>query len=291
MLLLSQLSLAVPDMVLVEGGEFTMGNTFGTTYSSSDKLNCSALPHKVKLTAFYMGKYEVTEKEMLEYWKAKSTTGSNTDFQQFVKTEKIPACKDRIAYNGAKIAAAHMCWYDAVDYCNWLSKKNGLPTCYRFKRNDPNNTNVHDLRKSWITCDFSAGGYRLPTEAEWEYAARGGKLSQGYKYSGSNIPEEVVAVSSGEKVFLIGQKKPNELGIYDMSGNLNEWCWDWAWDEYSPDSSNQYYSSPDTDNPKGLPKGDSRVVRNGIIVSKRDMMKPFYDSNAFYGFRVVRTAK
>ena len=99
--------------------------------------------------------------------------------------------------------------------------------------------------------------FRLPTEAEWEYAARGGNRSQGYKYSGSNNLNSVAWYrdNSGETTHDVGQKSPNELGIYDMSGNVSEWCSDW-------DDRNYYRSSPQT-NPLGPSSGSYRVSRGG----------------------------
>lgn len=117
-------------------------------------------------------------------------------------------------------------WHDAVAYCEWASKMTGMKI-------------------------------RLPYEAEWEYAARGGNKSRGYKYSGSNDIDAVAwyGGNSGVQTHPVKMKQPNELGIYDMSGNAWEWCADW-YDE-------RYYLKSPSENPKGPVNGEARVLRGG----------------------------
>jgi formylglycine-generating enzyme required for sulfatase activity len=149
----------------------------------------------------------------------------------------------------------HVSWNDAVAYCEWLSGKTGKK-------------------------------YRLPTEAEWEYAARGGQQSKHYKYAGSDELGDVAWYNenSGMKTHMVGGKKANELGLYDMSGNVLEWCQDWYGD----------YSSASQTNPTGASTGTRRVLRGGswgypdwnCRVSYRYFNSPTY-RNINLGFRLA----
>jgi len=204
---------AIPkNMVFVEGGSFQMG--------SNDESDEKPV-HQVTVSSFWIGKYEVTQAE----WK--EVMGSNPS-----------------NWKGDQLPVESVSWYDAVDYCNKRSIKEGLTPCYSGSG-------------AGITCNWNANGYRLPTEAEWEYAARGGKHSKGYKYSGSNDIGSVAWYdgNSGSKTYRVGTKAANELGLHDMSGNVWEWCWDWY-------DSGYYAKSPGSD-PRGAGSGSYRGLRGG----------------------------
>jgi formylglycine-generating enzyme required for sulfatase activity len=207
----------VPEMVLVEAGSFQMGSTNGQPDEQP--------VHTVHITRpFYIAKYAVTFEEYDRF--CDDTIGIRTP---------------RDSWGRATRPVSGVNWYDAVKYCNWLSEKEGLTPCY-------------NVKGKLTECDFSANGYRLPTEAEWEYAARGGPKSQGYEYAGSNNVDEVgwYEGNSDDQTHPVGQKQPNELGLYDMSGNMFEWCWDWYGEDY-------YASSPASD-PTGPSSGTGAYI-------------------------------
>ncbi|MCF7912546.1 MAG: formylglycine-generating enzyme family protein [Candidatus Cloacimonetes bacterium] len=234
---------------------FVEGGSF--QMGSNDGEDDEKPVHQVTVNNFYIGKYEVTQGLYV------AIMGTN------------PSHFNRA---GREAPVETVSWNDAVNFCNKLSEMDGLEKCYSGSGNS-------------VKCDFNANGYRLPTEAEWEYAARGGNSSNGYTYSGSNDLNLVGWYgNSNSMTHNVGEKKPNELGIYDMSGNVWEWCWDWYDADY-------YITFPD-DNPKGPGSGSNRVLRGGswYIIASYCRVANRYDyspSNTpnYLGFRLVRSSK
>ncbi len=271
--------------VLVEAGSFSMGSTKG----GLDE----APVHEVTITrSFYLAKHEVM---FGEYDRFCGATGKSRPNDAHWGRGRRPAI--------------YVSWYDAVEYCIWLSEREGLTPAYRIDktRKDPNNASDEYDKLKWIvTCDFSANGYRLPTEAEWEYAARGGKENKGCEYAGVNDPEllsEYANFADKNTSFRwsdmdqddghghtapVGSYKANGLGILDMSGNVWEWCWDWYGTDY-------YASTPGTD-PTGPLSGEGRVMRGGSWSSYAGVLRVafrFSDrpsaGDGLLGFRLART--
>jgi len=247
------------ELINIEGGSFIMGDTWGDGFPHERPT------HEVTLTYdFYLGKYPVTFEEYDKYCmntRAKRPGDSN--------------------WGRGRRPVINVSWWDAIAYCNWLSEKEKLPKAY----DDEGNLLDKDGR---ITTDPSkVVGYRLPTEAEWEYAARGGKKSIGYKYSGSNSPDSVAwyESNSGGMTHEVGQMKRNELGLYDMSGNAWEWCSDWYRTYHGFEHTNPYSNS-----------GSGRVYRGGswgssatgVRVTGRGDSSPA-DADNVLGFRIART--
>ncbi|MHB9294033.1 putative Serine/threonine-protein kinase Pkn1 [Hollandina sp. SP2] len=198
--------------VRVEGGTFQMG--------SADGEDREKPVHTVTVQGFYMSKHEVTQKEWQE------VMGTNLSY-----------------FKGSDLPVEMVSWYEAIEYCNKRSIKEGLTPAYQGSGDN-------------MVCNFRANGYRLPTEAEWEYTAKeGNKGGLTYEYSGSNNLEAVgwYTDNSGSKTHTVGTKQPNTLGLYDMSGNVWEWCWDWY---------GSYSSGSQTD-PRGPASGSHRVLRGG----------------------------
>jgi formylglycine-generating enzyme required for sulfatase activity len=214
------------NMIFVEGGTFQMGSEKGSSLESP--------VHQVTLNNFYIGQYEVTQKQ----WQ--DVMGNNPS--------KFNDCSNCPVEN--------VSWDDVQEFLKNLNKKTGK-------------------------------NYRLPTEAEWEFAACGGNASNGYEYSGSKEPDEVAWYNStsDDKTHPVGLKKPNELGIYDMSGNVWEWCSDFF--------DNNYYLDSPQKNPMGPTKSNKHILRGGsyecsastIRTKCREKTFP-NDKGSYLGFRI-----
>jgi formylglycine-generating enzyme required for sulfatase activity len=240
------------NFVLVEGGTFNNG--------TSD----------VTISSFGIDKYELTQ---AGYLAVMGTNPSN-----FTGTNRPVEC---------------VSWFDAIEYCNRRSMQEGLNPCYSYGTFGtdpdawPSGWNTSDGNHTNVSCDWTANGYRLPTEMEWMFAARGGNQSHNYTYSGSN---DINAVgwyrnNSGSTTHTVGTKAANELGIFDMTGNV----WEWVWDIYG-----DYPGDAQTD-PHGATSGSNRVYRGGswgssaihCTVSNRDNHNAPY-TNYYIGFRCIR---
>jgi len=254
-----QVSAQEPETVLVAGGDFYMGNNYSGPKDEKPE-------HKVTLSDFYMAIYEVTYE----------------DFDLFCESKGLEKPDDG-GFGRGKLPVINVSWEEAIMYCNYLSRKYKYDQVYNIQ---------NDSSGLAITVDFSKNGFRLPTEAEWEYAATGGAESQNFAYFGSNDPKETTwfAENSEEKPHEVGKLKANELGIYDMSGN----AWEWCWDVYDKD----IYSKAEANNPKGPEKGTTRVYRGANFSSKLDFIRiqrrfnlsQNYESG-MVGIRLVRNGK
>lgn len=239
-----------------ESGPAAMVLIKGGTFVMGQADEPDAPTHEVTVSSFYMDKYPVTQ----------------ADFQKVMG-------ENPSRWKGGENPVEQVRWSDAVKYCNARSRLEGLEQCY-------------DL-KTW-ECNFDADGYRLPTEAEWEYACRAGSTTQYFWGDDPSVAGEYVwfEANSQGKPNPVGRKKPNDWGLYDMSGNVWEWCNDF----YGVD----YYSGSPSIDPRGPEQGDTKVVRGGAwkfsVESCRSGYRynedPGYSDVCFgydiYGFRCVR---
>lgn len=245
--------------IRVEGGTFNNGTS------------------NVSISPFFIDKYEVTQSDFLAVM-------SGTHPSYFNNKPNRP--KELVS------------WYHAIEYCNRRSMQEGFTPCYSYSTygtnpaNWPAGWNTSDANHTNLSCDWSANGYRLPTEMEWMFAGKGGIKSEGYSFSGSNTANDVAWTRAnsdtgdgqGRRTHDVGELAPNEIGTYDMSGNV----WEFVWDIRGN------YPTGNQTNPTGATTGTHRVVRGGGVwhdptryLWTRENFTPT-GTGGQHGFRVVR---
>lgn len=239
--------------------EIEMVHLPGGQFTMGDKNEPDAEPHEVVLSDFYIDRHLVTQEQY------ERVCGENPS-----------------RWKGSKNPAEQIRWSDAVKFCNQRSRMEGLEPCY-------------DLQ-TW-QCNFEANGYRLPTEAEWEYTCRAGTQTAFFFGDDASRLEDYAwfEANSGRHPHPVGQKQPNAWGLYDMCGNVWQWCNDF----YQVD----YYQQSPQENPRGPKEGQNKVVRGGAWkfsaqncrAGYRYYENPGYVDVCFgydiYGFRCVRSGK
>ena len=262
------------NMTFVEGSEYLMGDHYHDGYYDEWPL------HMVEVNNFYIQDTEVTQKEWVEIMGVDNIVSSNWGCWGV----------------GDNFPAYGLSWYDAIVYCNKRSIRDGLFPCYSINgSSNPDDwgeiPTVSNPDWNNVQCNWNSNGYRLLTEAEWEYAARGGLFhNENLRFSGFNDPEKAEKYcwvnENSPSVKEVASLLPNQLDIYDMSGNVWEWCWDWY----------EYYSSDSQIDPTG-PLGNSWKVQRGggfrnfetsIRVSARDFLSQCFYIN-YTGLSLARS--
>lgn len=254
-------------MVEVEGGSFMMGNNDEDAYENEKII------HEVKVPGFWMAEYPTTQALWLELM-----GGENPSY-----------------FQGARRPVEQVSWYDAAAFCNALNALFGYPAKYFVDEKCSMALDIERARSVEFPSSMpifvppNRFGFRLPSEAEWEFAARGGRQSGGFRYAGSNKLDEIgwYGENSHEQTQSVGLKLYNELGIFDLSGNVQEWCedqWHYTYEGAPTDG------SPWIDRDVGAP----RVLRGGCWFENAQDCRPSFHfgktpagRSSKFGFRVV----
>lgn len=244
------------EMIFVQGGTFTQGD------------------REVTLSDFEMGRYPVTQ----ALWEA---VMGNTNNKSFFRGPRHPV--DRIG------------WYFAIDFCNKLNKIRNLQPCYFFDdnctqpyfvdidENPPGNSNRYNAGEVYYKP--TSKSFRLPTAEEWEYAAKGGKYHCEVKYAGSDRLKDVAwfADNSSDESQPVGLLQPNALGMYDLCGNIDEWCWN-DFERNTLDTTALNATSAN----KMLKGGSWISYDKHCQISSQFSNSPFNRSYNYFGFRLAR---
>lgn len=290
-------------MKFISEGDFWMGDTKGLSAPDSP----TKPHHQVTFTYdYYIQKLEVTNDNYLDFLNDNPVTPTGVlNGHQLIDTASGTR---EVVYMGGEFhledigksdyPVHSVSWWGAIEYCNWMSREYGLDEAYNVTTGQLITSSSRESRN--IT---QVEGFRLPTEAEWEYAARGAEndyfTTTDYLYAGSdfldsygwflaNSNESAFPIASGKGTHVVGSKNPNEIGLSDMSGNVYEWCHDWY-------STNYYSLSPDQ-NPTGPLTGDYRVVRGGGWGSDSIECRTYFRNHLtptlmipIVGFRIAKT--